>query len=110
MLFFITFEQVSNICPLLQSRVRVRRERDDGSRGGNVQEEGGRRQGSRRGAREEGGNRREMNEAFAFPRTENSRSVIDEKDEGVEGNLSFPQLIRGLVRYLIIKDYKVKNI
>ena len=86
MLFFITFEQISNICPLLQSRVRVRRERDDGSRGGNVQEEGGRRQGSRRGAREEGGNRREMNEAFAFPRTENSRSVIDEKDEGVEGN------------------------
>merc|ERR1712154_239945 len=44
----------------VQSRVRVRRERDDGSRGGNVQEEGGRRQGSRRGAREEGGNRREM--------------------------------------------------
>ena len=60
MLFIITFEQVSNICTHIQSRVRVRRERDDCSRGGNVQEEGARRQGSRRGAREEGGNRREM--------------------------------------------------
>ena len=60
MVFIITFEQVTNICTLNQCRVRVRRERDDVPRGGNVQDEGGRQQRSRRGAREEGGNRREM--------------------------------------------------